>query len=252
MLILSFITCFASIANADQAPTLQLFYNFNKDTGKEILDASGNGLSGVVTGTKYVGGDKFGGAMLFDGKSHIRSPQEIKGFTDKKLKAITVEHWVFLEANTGETQQIWEALNSTGAWPAETFIEGTQEMTFYIYDDNKKAHEMKTPKLSLKKWHHIAGTYDGSVQRLYLDGKKVAEEKWSGTFTLVSAKSGAIVIGKDNEADQQYWGGLIDEFAVYTRALSETEIKRDMNRGIVAVSPAGKMSVAWGDIKSTY
>ena len=81
MLILSFITCFASIANADQAPTLQLFYNFNKDTGKEILDASGNGLSGVVTGTKYVGGDKFGGAMLFYGKSHIRSPQEIKGMS---------------------------------------------------------------------------------------------------------------------------------------------------------------------------
>ena len=79
MLILSFITCFASIANADQAPTLQLFYNFNKDTGKEILDASGNGLSGVVTGTKYVGGDKFGGAMLFYGKitfAHLRKLKE--------------------------------------------------------------------------------------------------------------------------------------------------------------------------------
>ena len=104
MLIHSFITCIASIVNAAQGSTLQLFYNFNKDTGREILDASGNGLSGVATGTKHVGGDKFGGAMLFDGKSHIRSPQEIKGFTDKKLKAITVEYWVFLEANTGQTQ----------------------------------------------------------------------------------------------------------------------------------------------------
>ena len=64
MLLISFITCFASIANAAQDPTLQLFYNFNKDTGKEILDASGNDLSGVVTGTKYVGGDKFGGACF--------------------------------------------------------------------------------------------------------------------------------------------------------------------------------------------
>jgi len=55
---------------------------------------------------------------------------------------------------------------------------------------------MKPPQLSLKKWHHIAGTYDGLVQRLYLDEKKVVEEKWSGTFTIVSTESGTIVIGK--------------------------------------------------------
>jgi len=59
-------------------------------------------------------------------------------------------------------------------------------------------------------------------------------------------------LAKDNEVDIQHWGGLIDEFAVCTRTLSEPEIKRDMNRGIVAVSPAGKMSIAWGEIKSTY
>jgi hypothetical protein len=51
----------------------------------------------------------------------------------------------------------------------------------------------------------------------------VGEADWSGKFTIFAAPTGAIVLGKDNEADIQYLNGFIDEFAFYTRALSKTE-----------------------------
>ena len=178
---------------------------------------------------------------------------EVPGLTDVELTEMTVEHWVMISASTGETQQIWEALNAAGAWPAETFIEGAAEMVFYIYDTKNTEHRTPIPKLPIKKWVHIAGTYDGKVQKSYVDGKVVLEEAWSGKFTIFASPAGAIVLGKDNEADIQHLNGFIDEFAFYTRALSEDEIKADMNNGVLfAVDPADKLSTTWASIKAEY
>lgn len=81
----------------------------------------------------------------------------------------------------------------------------------------------------------------------------VGEADWSGKFTIFAAPTGAIVLGKDNEADIQYLNGFIDEFAFYTRALSEDEINADMNKGVLfAVDPAEKLSTTWANIKAEY
>ena len=233
-------------------PDLIIYYSFDKEE-KEVTDDSGNGVDGEIAGAEWSKEGKLGGAMEFDGGSAIKSPQEVPGLTDVELTEMTVEHWVMLSASTGETQQVWEALNAAGAWPAETFIEGAGEMVFYIYDTKNTEHRTPIPELPIKKWVHIAGAYDGKVQKSYFNGKVVAEEAWSGKFTIFAAPTGAIVLGKDNEADIQYLNGFIDEFAFYTRALSEDEIKADMNNGVLfAVDPADKLSTTWASIKAEY
>ena len=231
---------------------LVIYYSFDKDE-KEITDDSGNGFDGEISGADWSKEGKLGGAMEFDGGGAIKSPQEVPGLTDVDLTEMTVEHWVMINANTGDTQQVWEALNSAGAWPAETFIEGAAEMVFYIYDTKNTEHRTPIPELPLKKWVHLAGTYDGKVQKSYFNGKVVSEDAWAGKFTIFAAPTGAIVLGKDNEADIQYLNGFIDEFAFYTRALTEDEINADMNRGVLfAVDPAEKLSTTWAGIKAEY
>ena len=233
-------------------PDLIIYYSFDKDE-KEVADDTGNGFDGEVSGADWSKDGKHGGAMEFDGGSAIKTPQEIPGLTDTELTAMTVEHWVMINAHTGDTQQVWEALNAAGAWPAETFIEGAAEMVFYIYDTKNTEHRTPIPELPTKKWVHIAGTYDGKVQKSYFNGKVVSETDWSGKFTIFAAPTGAIVLGKDNEADIQYLNGFIDEFAFYTRALSEDEINADMNKGVLfAVDPAEKLSTTWANIKADY
>ena len=231
---------------------LLIYYSFDKDE-KEVTDDSGNGFDGEISGADWSKEGKLGGAMEFDGGGAIKSPQEVPGLTDVDLTEMTVEHWVMINANTGDTQQVWEALNSAGAWPAETFIEGAAEMVFYIYDTKNTEHRTPIPELPLKKWVHLAGTYDGKVQKSYFNGKVVSEDAWAGKFTIFAAPTGAIVLGKDNEADIQYLNGFIDEFAFYTRALTEAEINADMNRGVLfAVDPAEKLSTTWAGIKAEY
>lgn len=234
-------------------PALVIYYSFDEDE-KEVADDSGNGFDAEISAADWSKDGKFGGAMEFDGASSaVKSPQEIPGLTDGELTAMTVEHWVMLNALTGETQQVWESLNAAGAWPAETFIEGAAEMVFYIYDTKGSEHRTPIPELPTKKWVHIAGTYDGKVQKSYFNGKVVSEDAWSGKFVIFPAPSGAIVLGKDNEADIQHLNGFIDEFAFYTRALTEAEINADMNLGVpFAVEPAGKLSTTWAGIKAAY
>lgn len=233
-------------------PDLLIYYSFDEDD-KEVVDDSGNGFDGEISGADWTKDGKHGGAMEFDGGSFISSPPEVPGFTDVELTAMTVEHWVMISAQTGDTQQIWEALNAAGAWPAETFIEGSADMVFYIYDTKNTEHRTAIPELPVKEWVHIAGTYDGEVQKSYFNGKVVDETDWSGKFTIFASATGAIVLGKDNEADIQYLNGFIDEFAFYTRALTEAEINADMNRGVLfAVDPAEKLSTTWAGIKAGY
>ncbi len=253
-LTLSIVLGFATVVDAIRDdPDLVVYYSFDKDE-KDVADDSGNGFDAEISAADWSKEGKFGGAMEFDGaSSSVKSPPEMPGLTDGELTAMTVEHWVMINASTGDTQQIWEALNAAGAWPAETFIEGAADMVFYIYDTKNTEHRTAIPEPPLKKWVHIAGTYDGKVQKSYVNGKVVDELAWSGKFVIIPAPSGAIVLGKDNEADIQHLNGFIDEFAFYTRALTEAEINADMNKGVLfAVEPTDKLSTTWAGIKAAY
>ena len=74
-------------------------------------------------------------------------------------------------------------------------------------------------------WHHVAGVRTQTSLDLYLDGQRVA--------TVVQAprnpdNTAALYIGVEgiNASGQvaNGWAGLIDELAIYNRALSPTEI----------------------------
>ncbi|MCD8267454.1 MAG: LamG domain-containing protein [Parabacteroides sp.] len=67
------------------------------------------------------------------------------------------------------------------------------------------------------RWHHVALSCDGTVTRLYLDGK-VADSK----PVVVSVLPGALGI---NEADSTAFGGLMDEVRVWDSALSTETIR---------------------------
>jgi hypothetical protein len=76
----------------------------------------------------------------------------------------------------------------------------------------------------LKTWHHLALTYDGSVLRVYCDGKPVAETKIDRPRVPGNTP---IAIGRRQDA-YNYFQGIIDEVRVYDRALTQDEIIRHL------------------------
>jgi hypothetical protein len=73
-------------------------------------------------------------------------------------------------------------------------------------------------------WYHVVGTYDGTYQNIYVNGEVT---QTSGAFTSAIVESTA-QIGRQVNAGQ-YWNGQIAKAAVYSRALSATEIKQNFN-----------------------
>lgn len=72
---------------------------------------------------------------------------------------------------------------------------------------------------------YVVGTYDGSTLRLYLDGRQVATGK--GTLTPAAPKAGEI--GTFLAAD--VWHGVIDNVALYNRALAAGVIVQHYRAG---------------------
>lgn len=82
--------------------------------------------------------------------------------------------------------------------------------------------------IGLGTWYHVAWTYDQSAMKLYWNGRPVATNV-IGPKTISATGSTLRISGDDN--NHVYFDGLIDEPAVYNRALSDAEIAAIYNAG---------------------
>jgi Concanavalin A-like lectin/glucanases superfamily/IPT/TIG domain len=73
-------------------------------------------------------------------------------------------------------------------------------------------------------WHHAAGTYDGAMMRLYLDGVQVVALPKTGSLLTTT---GALQIGTGDATDET-WKGNIDEVRIWSVARSASQIQATM------------------------
>ena len=83
--------------------------------------------------------------------------------------------------------------------------------------------------IALNTWTHLATTYDGANQRLYINGVLVATKAQTGA---IAAANQPLRIGGNNVSGE-FFQGLIDEVRIYNRALSAAEITADMTTPVV-------------------
>jgi chitodextrinase len=96
-------------------------------------------------------------------------------------------------------------------------------------------------------WTHLAGTYDGTSAKLYVNGVQVATLPVTGSLTT---SSNPLEIGGDGIFGQ-FFRGLIDEVRVYNQALTLAQIRTDMTATILAPSGDTIAPTAPGDLAAT-
>ena len=82
-----------------------------------------------------------------------------------------------------------------------------------------------TSPLPLNAWTHLATTYDGAFQRIYINGALAASRAQSGS---IAVSNGALRVGGNTSWADEFFEGAIDEVRVYNRALTDAEIAADM------------------------
>ena len=92
------------------------------------------------------------------------------------------------------------------------------------------------PRLPANSWTHLAATYDGVTQQLYVNGTLAGSRPQGGT---VAVSGGKLRIG-GNSVWGEYFTGHIDEVRIYNRALTPAEIQADSKLAIVGLVASTK------------
>ena len=218
--------------------------------GDVVKDISPNGNDGKIVGANWVNG-KFNKALQFDGVSHVEIPANQT--TDNYVDGFTYLLWVQPaatppNANTRLIERDWH--NPTiQIGPADFY--GSIEINADQANSNVRGGAWK-----LNQWSFVALTWDGTTLRLYVDDEMVNERKLGKPDFTKAHNQGAIWLAQWKAAGGWDFKGLMDEVGVFNVALSPDDIENirenglDKSLGLTAVSSAGKMTVAWGKIKS--
>ena len=81
------------------------------------------------------------------------------------------------------------------------------------------------PVLTLNQWQHVAGTYDGSMMRLYLNGTPIDS---MAVTTNVGNTVEHLTIG-DNSFSGRNFPGIIDEVRIWNVGRTQAQIQANMN-----------------------
>jgi hypothetical protein len=73
----------------------------------------------------------------------------------------------------------------------------------------------------------MAGTFDGTILRFYLDGQEAATLDFSGTMGTSTHR---VTLGSNSQVDGRFFDGKLDDARIYSRALTLEEIQ-DVMRG---------------------
>lgn len=250
---LSILLC--NIGETAVKDSLVLYFPFDEGKGDTVEDKSGNGNNGVIRGgAKWVDG-KSGKALEFNGQDSFVEVQDSESLTPATG---TVAFWVKTqEQNPTEWGSCgivdkWEQVGATykgyliqaGAVPASGIApEEGCEVISLIVGEGANMLKLRITNTPLDKWSHIALMWDGKAATAYLNGEIVAE----GDIGITPAV-GQMFIGKREHGAVDFFTGIIDEVAVFSKVLSSEEVRGVMSR-VSAVDPSGKTAVTWGVLK---
>ena len=218
-------------------------YSFDAGEGEVLEDLAGN-HDGELNTVDWVGG-KFGSALYFDGTGDY---VEIADSSELQLREeFTLEAWVRPEAVEDEGAVISKTAGNffsyqlyAGSREFAGIPEGFLGYEPWAWDDV----EDDTP-LTAKTWNHLAVTYDGSLQRLYVNGELV-NTSYEATPPAMASVGPLYIGGNEDEED---FKGRIDEVRLYDRALDAGEIGADKSEPVEtpASSPVAAYSFDEGE-----
>lgn len=204
-------------------------------TGQTVRDLAGT-RDGTIIGTRSLYQSNGVEALWLDGNTHIQLAANFIG-TALPVRDVSVEAWVGLNSGTtwggilgvfqdnGNAEEGWVlgynnsqfnfALSTTGA------DDGDGLLTYLNGDTN----------YTLRRWHHVVGTYDGTLQRIYVNGRLAGTSSvQSGNINYPAAAPYDIGAYHD---DNEFFplNGWIKEVKLYSVALSSNEVAASFQAG---------------------
>lgn len=215
-----------------QDPSLKVHYRFNTMIGSDsIADQSGNGFNARLQGgasLKVLGSEGF---MQTGGQNGYLDMGEKMGLLVKTLSDFTISTYVYIDVTLDLTRNgnfVWSFSNAEDILsnPIGCMFYSAKVSQYAISPTNWNGEQkvgLGTPG-DKGKWQHVAYTQSGTVGTLYLNGVS----KKSGSVTMLLTDLGATkfnYLARSSYSQDQYLrNSAYNDFRIYNRALSGTEI----------------------------
>ena len=202
-------------------------YGFIEGSGSTTADASGSSNTGTISGATWTTSGRYGNALSFNGTS---SRVNINDANSLDLRTgMTLEAWVYPTSLTGWRTVMLKEISGDLSYGIYASDDASRPAV-YINIGGSELSVQGTASISLNTWTHLAGTYDGAMLRLFVNGSQVGTRATTGS---IGVSTNPLRIG-GNAIWGEYFSGRIDEVRIYNRALTPTEIQTDMNTSISA------------------
>lgn len=166
----------------------------------------------------------------------------------------TVELWVMLTNRVTRAVSPLACLGTNGQRGYVIYADnGNTNWQFRTYNVANGTNLTTTNLVQLNTWTHIAGTFDGTRMRFYVNGAESAAPVNNTAFTpntAVPLRLGAAA--NYNNVGDYFWPGYLDEVAVYTNALSGAQILAHYQNATNASRATPYVTLVTGDGPVAY
>ncbi len=215
---------------------------FDEDINNNVVkDASGNGHDGEVKRSPKIVDGQFGKALSFSGNDQIVVPHHDRFSTP----TFTLMAWINIE----DILSGWRMIVGKDDWPDRNYA-------MFVHREGERLHCSfcagrcmgnfnSHATIADGDWHHVAFTYDGTVERMYIDAELDDDKRMA---EIPGTNTAPVIIGRPP------FRGLIDEVFIGNAAISANDVRRTFEDGIqdfilTAVEPASKLATTWASLK---
>jgi hypothetical protein len=196
--------------------------------GVSLVDSTPNSKTLTNNGSVALGTGKINGCGVFNGVDQSLSNGAVNL---NNLPQVSMQAWVKTEDTDTDTHFFgsWSTANGN-----QILFYNPAEAIFYT---NERGVSSSTP-INDGNWHHLVGVYDAieGTQTFYVDG--INSGSASVSSNLISTTVPFFGIGDSGQGT--FLEGSIDECAIWTRALTSTEVTQLYNSGNGLSYPFGE------------
>ena len=186
-------------------------------TTASFVDLSGNNNSGYFVNDPLFFTQN-GGYFQFNGSSNtVIVPHNTSSlnFTNN----VTVSGWV--KVNSFTIPKSFMSKFISGSAGFEFGIKNDRRIYFEGFNNTQSFSVGMPTTASVNTWYNVTGVKSGTSVKLYINGQMVNETTLSGAGSIANTRKVSLASRSD---DTLFFGGIIANFFLYNRALSDSEI----------------------------
>ena len=195
-------------------------------------DQSGNGNNGTVI-SGLLSNDRLGNAnssYYLNGQTDYITVPSVSSMLPNRL---TLSVWIKIPSNYTGNNGIGPIIRARFYGYVLWFDSSNGSIINILHHNSSATTTTNTPSnINDNQWHQIVGTFDGTNNKLYLDGQLISTDVTTTLSNLYYVSDGPVAFGRDGNNPSTataMYQGWIDDIGIWNRALSQQEITNMYN-----------------------